>query len=353
MQHRSIRRTVACVLLLGIGAAGCSTHTPASDTRGALTAIGSPLQSGPISAWSNAWRKANNATSLNYSPDGSEVGLTALSTGEAYFAALDAPLSSADQARTTDKCGPAGAFSVPVSVTSVGVAFNMPNIAGLKLSPSVLARIFSGTVTHWDDDAIAALNPDTSLPDSKIVPITAPDASPLTLAATKYLSGSQDWRRGVSSTWTPTDSGIEVKKYRDVAKKLDETAGAIAFLDLDSISGRFDTALLSFDGEFIRQSKDSMAIAVREGRTSESSTGIEFVLPDKSDRGYSLGVVNYQAFCTTYANQQLAALVKSWGKFVLSPEGQVASTYFSKSASPSETALQKSAILVDKIRANN
>jgi phosphate transport system substrate-binding protein len=235
----------------------------------------------------------------------------------------------------------------------VGVAFNMPNIAGLKLSPSVLARIFSGTVTRWNDDAIAALNPDTPLPHSKIVPITAPDASALTLAATKYLNRSQDWTGGVSSTWTPTDGGIEVKKYRDVAKKVDETAGAIAFLDLDSISGRFDTALLSFSGEFIRQSKDSMAIAVREGRTNELSTGIEFVLPDSSNRGYPLGVVNYQAFCTSYPNQQLASLVTSWGKYVLSPEGQVTSAYFANSASPSETALQKSAILLDKIRAKN
>lgn len=350
MQHRSIRGAVACFLLIGMGATGCSTHAPRSDIQGVLTAIGSPLQSGPISAWSNAWRKANNATSLNYSPDGSDVGLTALTAGQAYFAALDAPLSSVDQARTKDKCGPDGAFSVPVSVTSVGVAFNMPNVSGLKLSPSVLAGIFSGTVKRWDDEAIAALNPGTSLPNSKIIPVTAPDASALTLAATKYLSSSQEWKEPISSTWTAPGSGIEVKKYRDVAKKVDETAGAIAFLDLASISGRFDTALLSFNGEFVRQSKDSIALAVGEGSTNELSTGIEFNLPDSSNRGYPLGVVNYQAFCREYPNNQLAALVSSWGEYVLSREGQVTSAYFANSASPSETALKKSAALLDKIR---
>ncbi|TPV49173.1 hypothetical protein FJ661_17110 [Pseudarthrobacter phenanthrenivorans] len=338
---------------MGAGASGCSTHTPASDIRGAITAIGSPLQSGPIAAWSNAWRKSNNATSLNYSPDGSAVGMSALASGQAYFAALDSPLSSTDQDLTKVQCGPEGAFSVPVSITSVGVAFNMPNISGLKLSPSVLARIFSGAVTNWSDEEIEDLNPDTRLPDAEIVPVTAPDASPLTVAATEYLSKSPDWSTGVTDSWAPVDGGSEVKRYRDVAKEVNETAGAIAFLDLDSISGRFDTALLSFGGDFVRQSKDSMAIAVKEGRTREGSTGIEFDLPEDSNRGYPLGIVNYQAFCTEYPNEQIASLLTSWGKYILSPDGQATSTYFSNSASPSETALRKSEVLLEKIRAKN
>ncbi|WAH96537.1 substrate-binding domain-containing protein [Arthrobacter sp. MMS18-M83] len=349
MHDRSIRRVAGGLLLLGISLAACASPPPKDDIRGALTAIGSPIQSDPIDAWTGAWQKSFKATSLNYSPDGSKVGLTALATGQAYFAALDAPLTSQDQAATKTQCGPDGAFSVPTSITSVGVAFNLPSVRSLKLSPGVLAKIFSGEVTRWNDKAIATINPELTLPNTPIVPITASSASALTTASTRYLSSSADWPSGVTDKWTKIPGGAEVKNLRDLVKKVDDTAGAVAFMDSASIGSRFDTALLSFGGPFTRMSKDSVAAAVQGGTSKTLGTGVEFSLPEKTDRGYALGTVNYQAFCTTYKNHQIASLVKSWGNFVLSPDGQFASGYFAGVASPSEQALQDAARLIGKI----
>lgn len=341
---------IACALLSGVGLTGCSGGTTGNDIRGALTAIGSPIQSGPIGAWSNAWRKSNSATSLSFSPDGAQAGLTALSTGQAYFAAVDAPLTSADQSRTQASCGPDGAFSVPVSITSLGVAFNMPSIRGLRISPEVLAGIFSGSITRWNDSEIAAINPEQSLPSAPIVPITTPEPSAETLAATRYLARSPEWTGAPSAEWPKAPDGIEVKRYRDIAQKLDDTAGGIAVMDLASIGTRFDTALLSFGGDFVRLSKDSVTAAAQAGTTRELSTGVEFTLPEKTVNGYALGLVNYQAFCSTYKNRQLAALVRSWGHFVVGQDGQVASSYFANVASPSEAALKASAQRLERIR---
>ncbi|WP_456505955.1 substrate-binding domain-containing protein [Arthrobacter sp. UYCu723] len=329
--------------------AGCSGGTSANGVIGSLTAIGTPVQKDPIGAWSSAWTKKNNATSLNYSPDGHDVGLSALATGQAYFAALDAPLTVEQQDRTKAACGPSGAFSVPVSITSIGVAFNMPSIRSLKLTPAVLAGIFSGEITRWDASEIAGLNPGLTLPSTKIVPVTATAPSAETTASTKYLSGAPEWTAGVSAVWPKSEDGIEVKKLSDVGSKVDETEGAIAFMDLGSIGGRFDTALLSFGDGFIRISKDSAAVAAQEGATRTVPTGVEFTLPETSAQGYALGVVSYQAFCRSYKNAQLTTLVKSWGKFVLSPDGQVASTYFANVASPSEAALRESNKLIETI----
>jgi phosphate transport system substrate-binding protein len=351
LRNRSIGGALACILLAGIGAAGCSSGTASSDVRGSLTAIGTPVQTDPIGAWSNAWSKKHSASSLNYSPDGSDVGLSALSMGQAYFAALDQPLSPEQQDRTKPVCGPGGAFSVPVSVTSLGVAFNMPTVHGLKLTPSVLAGIFSGAITRWDAHEIAETNPGTTLPAAEILPVTAAQAGAQTRAATGYLSTAPEWSAGTSSVWPKVKAGVEVKKYSDVAAKVDDTAGAIAFMDMASIGGRFDTALLSFGGGFVRMSKDSVALAAQEGLTRTVPTGVEFILPATSDRGYALGVVSYQAFCSSYKNQQLTTLVKSWGKFVVSADGQVASTYFASVASPSEAALQESSQRIETIGA--
>ncbi|MCU1532854.1 MAG: Phosphate-binding protein PstS [Arthrobacter sp.] len=349
MRNRSIGGTLACILLAGIGVTGCAGGASNTDVRGALTAIGTPVQKDPIGAWSSAWTKKNNATSLSYSPDGHNVGVSALSTGQAYFAALDTPLTQQQQDQTKAVCGPSGAFSVPVSITSIGVAFNMPSIRSLKLTPAVLAGIFSGEITDWDAREIAELNPGTTLPSEGIVPVTATAPSAETTAATKYLSAAPEWTAGVSAVWPAVENGIEVKKRSDVGAKVDQTAGAIAFMDLGSIGGRFDTALLSFGDGFVRMSKDSSTLAAQEGLTRTGPTGIEFTLPDTSTQGYALGVVSYHAFCPSYKNVQLNTLVKSWGKFVLSPDGQVASTYFANVASPSEAALRESNRLIETI----
>lgn len=350
MHHRSIRRAAGCLLLLGISLAACASP-PAKQQyiRGALTAIGSPIQSDAIGAWASAWRKTNTATSLSYSPDGSDVGLNALATGQAYYAALDAPLTPQQQDSTKAPCGPGGAFSVPTSVTSIGVVFNMPSIRSLKLNPDVLAKIFSGDINRWNDGAIAAINPDTTLPDAPIVPVTASTPSALTSASTHYLSQSASWSAGAINKWTKVKGGQEVKNFSDIAKKVDGTAGAIAFMDSASIGSRFDTALLSFGGSFVRISKDSVAAAVQAGSTKTVGTGVEFNLPEKTDHGYALGNVNYQAFCTNYKNGQIASLVRSWADFVVGGEGQVASTYFAGVASPSEQSLQEASRLIEKI----
>jgi phosphate transport system substrate-binding protein len=336
-------------LLLGIGVAGCAGGTPVSEVRGSLTAIGTPVQRDPIGAWSNAWTKELPATSLNYSPDGTDVGLTALATRQAYFAALDSPLTTEQQNRTKDVCGPAGAFSVPVSVTSIGVALNNPSMRNVKLSREVLAGIFSGSITRWDATEIADINPGVVLPSDDIVPITATEPSVKTQAATRYLSADPAWTTGVSATWPKTENAVTVKKHSDLADKVDKTAGGIAFMDLGSIGTRFETALLSFGGNYVRMSKDSAALAAQEGTTRTSSTGVEFTLPETSNQGYALGVVGYQAFCSKYSNHQLSTLVKSWGEFVLSADGQVSSQYFANVASPSEEAMRESRKLIDTI----
>jgi len=121
-------------------------------------------------------------------------------------------------------------------------------------------------------------------------------------------------------------------------------------MDLGYIGSRFDTALLDFGSGFVRLSKDSVAAAVQEGETRVSETGVEYTLPATSERGYSLGVVSYHAYCSTYKNAQLAALVRSWGSFVVSPDGQVATTFFASVASPSETALKESRRRIETIK---
>lgn len=350
MTFRGIRSAAALTAVCATLAA-CSPPASGSAVRGSLTAIGTDIQGPAISAWRNGWIKDYPGTSLNFSPDGSRVGIDALFSGQAHFAALDAPLTSEDVNRSREACGPKGAFSVPVAVVAQGVAFNLPSVKNLKLTPSVLGSIYSGQITSWDDQRIAELNPGTELPDQKIIPVRAEESSVLTRNAQEYLAAGT-WGGQPGMEWPPDTAGEKVPDYGSIADKLDNTAGSIAFLEKSAIGSRFDTALLDFGKGFVRMNDDTLNLSIGYGSAgSGPGDSVTFATAGMGGDGYGLSVVTYQAFCTTYANESLASLVRSWGKFVVDDGGQGNSTYFAGVASPSKQALALAKERIDEIDA--
>lgn len=334
---------------LAASLAGCAAPQSEAPVRGALTAIGTPAQGAPISAWRSGWMKEFPETSLNYSPDGARVGMDALLTGQAYFAATDTPLANEDVQKSKDACGPDGAFSVPVAVIPIGVMFNLPSIKNLKLNAGTLSGIFSGRITNWEDPEIARLNPESEFPDQDIVPIRAEEASPLTAAVTDYLSPA-GWPARVDRNWPETAGGVSVKKYDAVPRKVDDTAGSIAFVDRAGIGPGFDTALLDFGTGFVRMSDDSLSKSIAAGATGTGpGESVTFAVDPTAASGYGLATVTYQTYCSSYANPSLTKLVKSWGNYVLSGGGQGNSARFAGVATLSEKALKMAKSRIDDI----
>ena len=350
LRHRGIRSLAALTAASAVLVA-CSPASSGSQTRGSITAVGTGIQSAAIAAWRNGWVKDFQETSLSFSPDGASVGIKALQTGQAHFAPVDAPLTAADVDAARQSCGPDGAFSVPVAVVPVGVAFNLPSVKNLKLSPDVLAAIYSGDVTSWDDAEIERLNPDADLPDTQIVPLRAAEKSALTLATTAYLQRG-GWEEPAGDTWPESTAGEEVRRYSDLGNEVDDTAGSIAFLDEAAIGTRFDTALLDFGQGFVRLNDDTLALSIAAGTVSTGPGGsINFRTPDSPDPGYGLTTVTYQAFCSEYQNESLARLVRSWGDYVLGDGGQGNSSYFAGVSPPSKDALERASSRIDEITA--
>lgn len=349
MKHRGIRSLAALTAATAVLVA-CSPASEGSQIRGSLTAVGTGIQSAAVAAWRNGWVKDFPETSLSFSPDGANVGIKALQTGQAHFAPIDEPLTAADAASAQQSCGPDGAFSVPVAVVPVGVAFNLPAVKNLKLTTDVLAAIYSGDVTAWDDAEIERLNPDADLPDQEIVPIRAAEKSALTAATTTYLQrGGWD---AAGNTWPESATGEEVPRYSDLGNKVDDTAGAIAFMDKAAIGTRFDTALLDFGEGFVRLNDDTLGLSIAAGTVGTGPGGsIIFRTPESPGPGYGLTTVTYQAFCSEYQNEPLARLVRSWGEFVLGDGGQGNSSYFAGVSSPSKEALERASDRVAEITA--
>ncbi|MCO4257438.1 substrate-binding domain-containing protein [Pseudarthrobacter sp. HLT1-5] len=313
--------------------------------------MGTGIQSNSVSAWRSGWVKDYPGSSLNFSPDGSGVGLDALFSGQGHFAPVDAPLTAGDIERSRQACGPDGAFSVPVSVVALGVAFNLPSVKNLKLTPGVLGSIYSGDITSWDDPAISDINQGTKFPDQEIIPVRATESSVLTQTATEYLAaGSWDGEPGME--WASDTTGQPVRDYAAIADKLDNTAGSIAFLEKSAIGSRFDTALLDFGKGFVRMSDDTLNLSIGFGTVGSGPGGsVTFETAGMGGEGYGLSLVTYQAFCSRYANEALSRLVKSWGTFVVGDGGQGNSTYFAGVASPGEDARELAKDRIEEIDA--
>jgi phosphate transport system substrate-binding protein len=127
-----------------------------------------------------------------------------------------------------------GVVLVPMTAGVVAIAYNLPGIeSGLKLSRTALADIFQGKVTQWNDPAIAATNPDITLPDLPITVVYRSDGSGTTAVLTAHLSAiSSDWQSAVGSglnvSWP---AGVGIKSNAGVSAQIIQAEGTIGYVE--------------------------------------------------------------------------------------------------------------------------
>jgi phosphate transport system substrate-binding protein len=218
--HPAIRAAAAAIILLALGACSSTATTPATNTAataipsggpGILTGAGSTFVAPFFALAFTKYHQQHPAVTVNYSPVGSSAGIAAISAREVDFGASDVPMNASELAAA--KGGPI--TQVPVALGAEGVAYNLNLPAGkrLHLTGPVIARIFLGQITRWDDPAITALNPGTSLPDAPITVVHRSDGSGTTYIFSNYLSSvSPTWAAKVGTSKTlkwPVGEGAE------------------------------------------------------------------------------------------------------------------------------------------------
>jgi phosphate transport system substrate-binding protein len=146
-----------------------------------------------LDAMMTQYKQVKSAVTINYQPIGSGGGISALEGMTVDFAGSDAPLGAADRELAPNT------LHIPETVGAVTVAYNIPDIpTGLHLSGQVIADIFQGKITKWNDPAIQDINPDTTLPAKDIVVSHRSDGSGTTFIFTGYLSAvSTDWEQAI------------------------------------------------------------------------------------------------------------------------------------------------------------
>jgi phosphate transport system substrate-binding protein len=206
-----------------------------------LVGAGSTLVAPLASQWSNDYSKKTGVT-ITYGAIGSGGGIAQITARTVDFGASDAPLSP-DQAKACNGC-----LQVPWALAATLVSYHVDGApAQLRLSGPVLADIYLGKITNWNDPQIAKLNPGAKLPATKITPVYRSDSSGDTYAFADFLAKvSPTWKaqKGVS-TQVNFSTGVGGRGNDGVAAAIERADGAIGYLGISYVFGnKLDYALI-------------------------------------------------------------------------------------------------------------
>ena len=212
---------MAAVLLSG----GCSDGKGSGMT---LNGAGASFPAPVYQSWTHSYTRSNPSIRVNYQSLGSGAGLNQIKAGTIDYAGSDNPLTVEEQQA-------AGVQQFPMLTGGVVIIANIPGIpaGNLNLSRDVLADIFLGRISRWNDPRLKQLNPGLKLPELAITVVRRADASGTTFIFTDYLSRiSPEWKervgRGAAVKWPV---GIGGQKNPGVCNNVARISGAVGYTE--------------------------------------------------------------------------------------------------------------------------
>jgi len=206
---------------------GMGSSLVMAQTR--LNGAGATFPAPLYKEWINDYHAAHPEVEIDYQAKGSGAGISGITDKTVDFAGSDAPMSKDDLAKAGS-----GIVEIPSTAGAVAIAYNIPGYTGdLKLTGALVADIFLGNITKWNDPKIAAVNPGANLPALPIAPIVRGDKSGTTFVFTSWLATqSQDAKDviGVDKTgnWPVGQKG---EKSDGVTQLLQQVKGGIGYIE--------------------------------------------------------------------------------------------------------------------------
>jgi phosphate transport system substrate-binding protein len=280
--------------------------------------------------WIEVYEEACPGTKIDYRPVGSSTGRQQFIDGRTSFGGSDSALEEqGDQkakANANARCAGGEAVDLPMVIGPVAVVYNLPGIDGLRLSPSNLAKIFSGAIASWNDPAIAADNTGAALPDAAIISVHRSDGSGTTDNFTKFLGGAagSEWSFGSGSGWkAPGGQGAEGSE--GVTSTVKSTPHSIGYVELAyAANARLHTARVkNAAGEFVDVGANAASIGVGSAKIGEGDElKLTFDYTTATSGAYPIYLVTYEIACTKGLPADQAALVKAFLAYTASKAGQ-------------------------------
>ena len=304
----------------------------------------------PLPFYNLAFKTYQDKTgnSITYGGIGSGGGIRSLKDKIVDFGGSDAYLSDKEMSEM-----PAAVVHIPTCMGAVVLAYNLPGVDNLKLTGDIIADIYLGKITKWNDAKIQELNPGVTLPAKELTPVYRSDGSGTTFVFSDYLTKvSNDWKENVgtgkSLKWP---AGLAAKGNPGVAGTISQTPGAIGYVGSEyAFSLNIPMAQMkNASGNFIMPNTESISAAAKGEMPADTRTMItNSSAPDAYPISCFTWIILYKE--QAYANRSLAqaqATVKllDW---MLSPEAQALTTKVHYSPLP-QSAVANAKTLLNSI----
>ena len=231
--------------------------TPAAVTQ-RLSETGSSLMAPLFALWGPAYHGQFSQVTLSTASSSSGTGISSAAAGTTDIGASDAYLSPADVSQHTNL------ENIPLAVAALMVVYDVPGVGPsthLKLNGKVLARIFAGQITTWNNPAIKNLNPSVTLPGTAIVLVHRADTSGSTFLFTSYLNAQDpaDWSSsliGTAVAWPKQPGEIGADGSSGIISQIHATPGAIGYVGVSYLAavisdGEGEVALGNSAGNYV------------------------------------------------------------------------------------------------------
>jgi phosphate transport system substrate-binding protein len=320
----------AAVIPIAVLAAACSSSsspsssTPASAAADSasgktITETGSTLLFPLFGDWQTAYSDTNANVTITSGATGSGTGIADAANGLVNIGATDEYLPSTDLSRYP------GLLNIPLTVAAVDVNYNVTGVSKpLDLNGTVLAEIYTGKITMWNDPAIAKLNPGVSLPAEKIVTLHRADSSGQSFLFTSYLNAQDPsaWPSsdvGTTITWPSVPGSLSETGQGGMLSACGTTKGCIAYIGISYLTkataaGLGTASLANKSGTYQAPTSATIGSALSSFGTPPAS-GSQSLL--NSGSGYPIINYEYAIVQKTQPSAAEAAAIKKFLTWVL------------------------------------
>ena len=321
---------IAALTLSGCGSdnnAGTTATTSGNGTasasaecggKGSLTAEGSTAQQNAIAEFNKVWGQVCSGKNLSYNPTGSGAGREQFIAKQVDFAGSDSALKDDQIKAAADRCGGNPAWNLPLVFGPIAMAYNIEGVDKLVLNGELLAKIFQGQITKWNDPAIAALNGGTSLPDADITPIFRSDSSGTTDNFQKYLTAAapQAWTKGDGSEFNG-GAGEGAQKSAGVVQAVQATPGSIGYVEKGfAEQAGVPFAQIDSGAGAVELTDESTGSAINAAKFAAEGNDLTLDLNSiygtKEAGAYPLVLATYEIVCSNGYDAETAEAVKSF-----------------------------------------
>jgi phosphate transport system substrate-binding protein len=268
-----------------------ATVSTAGASAAGLTGAGSTLVAPLMANWISGF-EIKEGIPVKYGAVGSGAGIAQITARTVDFGASDAPLTP-EQAAACNGC-----VQIPWALSATGIGFNVPGTKKLNLTGPILAGIYFGKITNWNDAKIKQANPSVKLPNLAITPVFRSDGSGDTYAFTNYLSKvSKSWKNEVGyATSVGFSHGVGAKGNSGITATVTKTPGAIGYISASYLiaAGLGAAAVKNEAGNYELPNLKNIESAASFVKSVPTSNALSIVNPPKkATTAYPISTFTY------------------------------------------------------------